>query len=62
MLLVDAVSPLAALGLEGLYRESGLLHRAGHEAADGVFLPTHGRHDLGQRDAAFGRCNAAAGV
>ena len=51
MLLVDSVSPLSALGLEGLYGVSGFLHRAGHEPADGVFLPAHLVHDLRQRGA-----------
>jgi hypothetical protein len=35
-LRVDAVGALAALGLEGLDRESGLLHRASHEPAFGA--------------------------
>ena len=48
MLLADAVGPLAALGLEGLDLVSGLLHRAGHEPADGVPLPPHRVHDLSQ--------------
>src|ERR1017187_3238507 len=46
MLLVDAVRAVALVGLEGLDAESGLLHRAGHEAADCVFLPAHLVHDL----------------
>src|SRR5260370_29173755 len=51
MLLVDSVSTLSALGLEGLYGVSGFLHRAGHEPADGVLLPAHLLHDLRQRGA-----------
>src|SRR5260370_9892692 len=51
MLLVDSVSTLSALGLEGLYGVSRLLHRAGHEPADGVLLPAHLLHDLLQRGA-----------
>ena len=35
MLLVDAVSPLSVLRFERL-NESSLLHRAGHEPADGM--------------------------
>src|SRR5260370_7272575 len=46
MLLVDSVSPLSALGLEGLDGVPGLLHRTGHEPADGVLLPAHLVHDL----------------
>src|SRR5580704_6817480 len=51
MLLVDAVGPFSTLGLEGLDVESGLLHRAGHEPADGVLLPAHLLHDLGKSGA-----------
>src|ERR1017187_4261300 len=53
MLLVDPVRPFAALGFEGLDSVPGLLHRAGHEAADGVFLPAHLFHNLGQRGSAL---------
>src|ERR1017187_1440257 len=53
MLLVDPVRPFAALGFEGLDLVPGLLHRAGHEAADGVFLPAHLFHNLGQRGSAL---------
>jgi hypothetical protein len=49
MLLIDPVSTLAALGFEGLDRVPGLLHCAGHESTDGVPLPAHFVHDLGQR-------------
>ena len=48
MLGIDAVGPLAAPGLERFDRVPGLFHRAGHEAADGVGLPSHLFHDLGQ--------------
>ena len=51
MLLGDAVGPFSTLGLEGLDVVPGLLHRAGHEPADGVFLPAHLVHDLGKRGA-----------
>jgi len=47
-LLIDSVSALPALRFERLDGESSLLHRAGHEAADGVPLPAHFGHDLGQ--------------
>jgi hypothetical protein len=53
MLLADPVSSLAALRFEGLDSVSGVFHRAGHEAADGVFLPAHFLHDLGERGAVF---------
>jgi hypothetical protein len=53
MLLIDPVGTLTFVGLEGLDRVSGLLHRAGHEPADGVILPSHLVHDLGQRGAVF---------
>jgi len=48
MLLIDAVSALPALRFERLDGESSLLHRAGHEPADGMPLPAHFFHDLGQ--------------
>ena len=51
MLLVDPVGALALVGFEGLDRVSGLLHRARHEPADRVPLPSHLLHDLGQRGA-----------
>jgi hypothetical protein len=51
MPLVDAVGPLATLGLEGFDVVPGLLHRAGHEAAHGMLLPAHLVHDLGKRGA-----------
>jgi len=51
MLSVDSVGPLAAFGLEGLDGVPGLLHRAGHEPADRVLLPTHFFHDLKKRGA-----------
>src|ERR1017187_9185379 len=38
---------LTSFGLEGFDGEAGLFHRAGHEPADGVTLPAHGFHDLG---------------
>ena len=47
-LLIDSVSALPALRFERLDGESSLLHRAGHEAADGVPLPAHFGHDLGK--------------
>ena len=47
-LLVDPVRALPTLGLERLDGISSLLHRAGHEAADGVFLPAELLHDLRQ--------------
>src|ERR1039457_2508690 len=70
MLLVDPVRPFAALGFEGLDLVPGLLHRAGHEAADGVFLPAHRFHNLGQSGAVLplehgdhlGRLAALAGT
>ena len=46
MLLVDAVGPFSTLGLEGLDVVPGLLHRAGHEPADGVLLPAHLVHGV----------------
>ena len=49
MLCVDAVGPLTLVGFEGFYGVAGLLHRAGHEAANRVFLPAHLVHDFGQR-------------
>src|SRR6266849_4526932 len=51
MLLADAVGPFSTLGLEGLDVVPGLLHRAGHEPADSVFLPAHLVHDLRKRGA-----------
>ena len=51
MLRVDPIRALAALRFEGLDGVSGLLHGAGHEPADGVLLPAHLVHDLGQRSA-----------
>src|SRR5260370_16837094 len=51
MLLVDSVSTLSAVGLEGLDGIPGFLHRAGHESAYGVLLPAHLVHDLRQRGA-----------
>src|ERR1022692_5181373 len=53
MLLVEAIAALAALGLEGFYLVTGLLHRAGHKSANGVFLPFHGLHDLRNGGPAF---------
>ncbi len=38
MLLVNPVGAIALVGLEGLDGVPGLLHRAGHEPADGVGL------------------------
>jgi hypothetical protein len=49
MLRVDPVGSLAALGLEGFDSVASFFHRAGHEAADRVFLPSHLVHDLDQR-------------
>src|ERR1019366_5429907 len=51
MLLVDSIGSLAALRFEGLDGVSRLLHRAGHEPANCVFLPAHLVHDLSQRGA-----------
>ena len=51
MLLVEAISPFSALGLEGLDLVPGLLQGAGHKAADRVPLPVHGFHNLGNRRA-----------
>src|ERR1019366_4978250 len=47
MLRVDPIGALPFVGFEGLDLVPGLLHGAGHEAADGVLLPTHLVHDLG---------------
>src|ERR1022692_2063306 len=44
--LVDPVASLTSFGLEGLDRVPGLLHRTGHDP-DGVTLPAHGPHELG---------------
>jgi hypothetical protein len=41
-------SALPALRFEGLDSVSSLLHRASHEPADGMALPCHCVHDLGQ--------------
>ena len=51
MLVVDAVGALAALRFERFDGVPSLLHRAGHEPADGVLLPAHLVHDLRQRGA-----------
>src|ERR1017187_5777706 len=51
MLRVDPIGSLAALRFEGFDGVSGLLHRAGHEPANGVLLPTHLLHNLRQRGA-----------
>jgi hypothetical protein len=48
MLPVDAVGALAVLGLEGFDGVSGLLHRARHEPANGMLLPSHLGHDLSE--------------
>src|SRR5687767_2250414 len=40
MLLVDPVGALTLVRFEGLDGESGLLHRAGHEPAHSVLLPS----------------------
>src|ERR1017187_2816283 len=45
-MLFDAVSTLASLGLEGLHGVPGLFHRASHEPAHRVLLPSHALHDL----------------
>src|ERR1017187_4316797 len=45
-MLLDAVSTLASLGLEGLHGVPGLFHRASHEPAHRVLLPSHALHDL----------------
>jgi hypothetical protein len=42
MLRFDPVGALASVRLEGFDSVPGFLHRASHEAADGVFLPSHG--------------------
>lgn len=41
----------ASFGFEGLHRVAGLLQGAGHEAADGVFLPFHLFHNFRERGA-----------
>ncbi len=46
MLAVEALGTLPALWLEGFDRVTGLLHRAVHEPADGMFSPTHGLYNL----------------
>jgi hypothetical protein len=51
VLRVDAVGAFSPFGFEGLDGVPGLLHRAGHEPADGVLLPGHLFHDLGKRGA-----------
>jgi hypothetical protein len=51
MLLVDPVGALALFRFERLDAVSGLLHRAGHKAANGTPQPTHLLHDLFQRGA-----------
>ena len=48
MLLVDPVGAVALFRFEGLDGVASLLHRAGHEPADCVLLPSHLVHDLGQ--------------
>ena len=50
-MLLDAIGSFSALRLERLDGAPGLLHRAGHEAADGVLLPSHLVHDLSQSSA-----------
>ena len=49
MLRVDPVGALAAFRLEGLNGVSSLLHRAGHEPADGVLLPAHLFHGIDEQ-------------
>src|SRR5664280_2622563 len=51
MLLVDPVGALALVGFQGLHGVPGLLHCAGHEPANGMFLPAHLVDDLGQGSA-----------
>src|ERR1022692_1101253 len=46
-LLRQSIAALTPFGLEGLDRETGLLHGAGHKPADRVTLPAHLVHDLG---------------
>jgi hypothetical protein len=46
LLGVDAISPLASLGLEGFDLVAGLLHRAGHKPAHGMALPRHLLHGV----------------
>src|ERR1017187_3610585 len=53
MLLRQSIAALTSFGLEGFDGEAGLFHRAGHEPADGVTLPAHGFHDLGDAGPAF---------
>src|ERR1022692_619832 len=48
MLLADPIGALPFVGFEGLDLAPGLLHRAGHEAANRVLLPAHLLHDLDQ--------------
>src|ERR1035438_4408703 len=52
-LRVDPIGPVALVGLEGLDGAAGLLHRAGHEPADGVLLPAHLGHEFRQRGTAL---------
>jgi hypothetical protein len=52
-MLTDPVRALALIGFEGLDGVTGLLHRASHKAADGVSLPSHFVHNLGQGGAAL---------
>ena len=52
-LSVDPVGALPAFRLEGLDGVTGFLHGAGHESANGVFLPPHLLHDLRERVAPF---------
>ena len=51
MLGVEPVRAFAALRFEGLDAVAGFFHRTGHKAADGVLLPAHFLHNLGQRRA-----------
>src|ERR1035437_9660889 len=48
-LSVDPVGALPAFRLEGLDGVTGFLNGPVHEPADGVLLPAHLLHDLGQR-------------
>ena len=50
---VDPVCAFAFVGFEGLDGIARLFHGAGHEAADGVLLPSHLVHDLCQGGAVF---------
>ena len=49
LLRIDAIGALASFRLEGLGLVTRPFQRAGHEPANGVGLPFHTFHNLGQR-------------